>query len=175
MSSKKFVYLLVMAAIVCGLIAGDTAYGQDKTANLLFKGTVQNPDGTPAAGHTVAGEIVGASVLPIGPSTTGPDGSYQYSFISLRNEITAGDVVTLTVSDSAQNVVGVASYTVVAADLPPPSIVELDIALPAPKSLTVKVDPIELPADGTSTSEITITVRDGGEGVTGDTVTRFCG
>ena len=171
MSSKKFVYLLVMAAIVCGLIAGDTAYGQDKTANLLFKGTVQNPDGTPAAGHTVAGEIVGASVLPIGPSTTGPDGSYQYSFISLRNEITAGDVVTLTVSDSAQNVVGVASYTVVAADLPPPSIVELDIALPAPKSLTVKVDPIELPADGTSTSEITITVRDGGEGVTGDTVT----
>ena len=170
MSSKKFIYLLVMAAIVCGLIAGDTAYGQDKAANLLFKGTVQNPDGTPAAGHTVAGEIVGASVLPIGPSTTGPDGSYQYSFISLGNEITAGDVVTLTVSDSAQNVVGVASYTVVAADLPPPSIVELDIALPAPKSLTVKVDPIELPADGTSTSEITITVRDGGEGVTGDTI-----
>ena len=79
----------------------DTAYGQDKAANLLFKGTVQNPDGTPAAGHTVAGEIVGASVLPIGPSTTGPDGSYQYSFISLGNEITAGDVVTLTVSDSA--------------------------------------------------------------------------
>ena len=170
MSSKKFVYLLVMAAIVCGLIAGDTAYGQDKAANLLFKGTVTNPDGTPAAGHTVAGEIVGASVLLIGPPTTGPDGSYQYSFISLGNEITAGDVVTLTVSDSAQNVVGVASYTVTAADLPAPSIVELDIALPAPKSITVEADPIELPADGTSTSEITITVQDGGEGVTGDTI-----
>ena len=28
MSSKKFVYLFMMVAIVCGFIAADTAYGQ---------------------------------------------------------------------------------------------------------------------------------------------------
>ena len=28
MSSKKFVYLLMTVAIVCGLIAGDIAHGQ---------------------------------------------------------------------------------------------------------------------------------------------------
>ena len=78
--------------------------------------------------------------------------------------------MTLTVSDSVQNVVGAASYTVAATDLPPPSIVDINIALPAPKELIVEVDPFELPADGTSTSTITITVRDGGEGVTGDTI-----
>ena len=102
MSSKKFVYLLMMAAIVCGFIASDTTYGQSKTANLLFKGTVQNADGTPAPGHSVAGDITGASALPLSPVRSGPDGSYQYSFISLSNDITAGDVVQFTVTDSAQ-------------------------------------------------------------------------
>ena len=129
MSSKKFVYLLMTVALVCGFIMGDTAYGQSKSSNLVVKGTVWNADGTPTTGHTVAGEIAGASVLDVSAVSTGPDGGYQYAFISLSNEITAGDIVTLTVSDSAQNVVGVKKYIVTAEDLPPPSIVDLDISL----------------------------------------------
>ena len=58
MSSKKFVYLLMTVAIVCGLIAGDTAYGQSKTPNCAFKGTVMNDDGTPAPGYAISGETV---------------------------------------------------------------------------------------------------------------------
>ena len=168
MSSKKFVYLLMTVAIVCGFIASDTAYGQSKSSNLVVKGTVWNADDTPATGHTVAGEITGASVLDVSPGSTGPDGSYQYAFISLGNEITAGDIVTLTVSDSAQNVVGIKEYTVKAEDLPPPSIVELDISL---AGLSVELEKSEVPADGISTSQITVTVEEDGSPVTGDTVT----
>ena len=169
MSSKKFVYLLMTVAIVCGFIASDTAYGQSKTSNLLFKGTVRNADGTPAPGHSVAGEITGASVLPLSPVRSGPDGTYQYSFISLSNDITAGDVVQFTVTDSAQNVVRGATYTVRAEDLPAPSIVDLDITLGA--SIAIEANPSAIPADGTSRSTILVTLQDGGEPVTGDTVT----
>ena len=168
MSSKKFVYLLMTVVIVCGFIASDIAYGQAKSSNLVVKGTVWNADGTAATGHTVAGEIAGASVLDVSPGSTGPDGGYQYAFISLSNEITAGDIVTLTVSDSAQNVVGVKEYIVKAEDLPPPSIVELDISL---AGLSVELEKSEVPADGISTSQITVTVEEDGNPVTGDTVT----
>ena len=44
MSSKKFVYLLMTVAIVCGLIAGGTAHGQS-TGSFNIKGTVLNADG----------------------------------------------------------------------------------------------------------------------------------
>ena len=119
MSSKKFVYLLMMAAIVCGLIAGDTAYGQKGIGALTAQGTVTNPDGTPAPGYTIKGDIDGATISIEVTATSAADGSYKLVLISFSNEITTGDVVTLTVSDSAQNVVGVASYTVTAADFNP--------------------------------------------------------
>ncbi len=167
MSSKKFVYLLI-AAIVCGFMLGDTAYGQ--IGALTAQGTVTNPDGTPAAGLTIKGDVDGATISIEVPVTTAADGTYRLVLISFGNDITAGDVVTLTVSDSAQNDLGTATHVVTDADLPAPSIVEIDIALPAPKEIKVEVDPLELPADGTSTSAITVTVRDGGEGVTGDTI-----
>ena len=76
MSSKKFVYLF-MVAIVCGLIAGGTAYGQS-TSSITFKGTVMNDDGTPAPGYAISGETVPANAAFnfIGnPSRT--DGSYD--------------------------------------------------------------------------------------------------
>ena len=170
MSSKKFVYLLI-AAIVCGFMLGDTAYGQKGIGALTVQGTVTNPDGSNAAGLTIKGDVDGATISIEVTATSAADGSYKLVLISFGNEITAGDVVTLTVSDSAQNVVGTANYTVLEADLSPPSIVEVNIGLPPPKSILAEVDPLELPADGRSTSTITITVQDGGEGVTGDTIT----
>ena len=169
MSSKKFVYLLI-AAIVCGFMLGDAAYGQKGIGALTVQGTVTNPDGTPAAGLTIKGDVDGATISLEVTATSAADGSYKLVLISFGNEITAGDVVTLTVSDSAQNVVGTANYSVADVDLPPPSIVDIDIALPAPKSIIAAVDPLEVPADGTSTSTITVTVQRRWEGVTGDTI-----
>ena len=170
MSSKKFVYLLI-AAIVCGFMLGDVAYGQKGIGALTVQGTVTNPDGTPAAGLTIKGDVEGATISIEVTATSAADGSYKLVLISFGNEITTGDVVTLTVTDAAQNIVGTANYIVADADLPAPSIVDIDIALPAPKSILAEVNPLELPADGTSTSMVTVTVRDGGEGVTGDTIT----
>ena len=45
MSSKKFVYLLMMVAIVCGLTLAGTAHGQTKSL-ISFQGTVTKSDGT---------------------------------------------------------------------------------------------------------------------------------
>ena len=168
MSSKKFVYLL-MVAIVFGFMLGDTAYGQKGIGALTVKGTVTNVDGTLATDHTVAGEITGASTLFDPSGSTGENGVYQLVFVSTKNEITAGDIIQLIVTDAAQNRVTVARYTVMAEDLPTPSIVNIDITLGA--TVNVQTSELELPADGTSTSDLTITVQEGGEGVTGDTVT----
>ena len=65
------------------------------------------------------------------------------------------------------------SHTVVDENLVPGAIVNLDIILGA--TVNVQTSELEVPADGTSTSDLTITVQEGGEGVTGDTVTLFCG
>ena len=52
MSSKKFMYLLMMVAIVCGFIASDVAHGQSKD-HINFQGTVTKSDGTSVAGLVV--------------------------------------------------------------------------------------------------------------------------
>ena len=169
MSSKKFVYLVMTVAIVCGFMLGDTAYGQKGIGALTVKGTVTNVDGTPATNHTIAGEITGASTIFDPDGSTGEDGVYFLVFVSTKNEITAGDIVHLTVTDSGQNVVGMGSHTVVDENLVPGAIVNLDIILGA--TVNVQASELEVPADGTSTSDLTITVQEGGEGVTGDTVT----
>ena len=101
MSSKKFVYLVMTVAIVCGFMLGDTAYGQKGIGALTVKGTVTNVDGTPATNHTIAGEITGASTIFDPDGSTGEDGVYFLVFVSSTKtaEITAGDIVHLTVTD----------------------------------------------------------------------------
>ena len=82
-------------------------------------------------------------------------------------------MVEISVTDNGTEV-ATATVAVTAAMLPAENDavkVDLDITIPPPKSLTVEVDSLELPADGTSTSTVTVTVQDGGEGVTGDTIT----
>ena len=82
-----------------------------------------------------------------------------------------GDTIQITVTD-AGTVVGRATYTATAADIPAdnaPAKVTLDIVIGA--GVDVASSEMELPADGTSTSTLTITVMESGAGVTGDTVT----
>ena len=53
MSSKKLVYLF-MASIVCGFMVAGTAHGQSSSI-FNIEGTIENNDGTPAAGLAVKG------------------------------------------------------------------------------------------------------------------------
>ena len=169
MSSKKFVYLLMMVAIVCGFIAGDTAHGQS-TGSLSFKGTVMEADGTPAPGYAISGETVPANpTFTFVGVTSRTDGSYNLTAFSITGaKINVGDQVKITATDAEGNDISVI-YTVTAEDIVDNAgNVNLDIVL---SGITVTVDPVEIPADGSSTSTVTVMVQEGGTGVTGDTVT----
>ena len=103
MSSKKFVYLLI-AALVCGLVAGGTAYGQS-TGSIAFKGTVMNDDGTPAPGYAISGETVPANAAFnfIGnPSRT--DGSYDIVAFSFSGaKLSVGDMIKIRATNAEGN------------------------------------------------------------------------
>ena len=168
MSSKKFVYLF-MVAIVFGFMTSGAAYGQS-TGNITFKGTVMDADGTPAPDYAISGETVPANAafnFVGNPSRT--DGSYHLVVFSFGEDagakLNVGDMIKITVTDAQGNDVSV-THTLTGADITG-GIVNLDITL---SGLTVEVDPGELPADGKSTSTITVTVQEGGAGLTGDTI-----
>ena len=73
MSSKKFVYLLMMVAIVCGFVAGDTAHGQSTTA-FVIEGTILKSDGTPADGNL---EVKAVGFI----GSVRADGTYNLAFV----------------------------------------------------------------------------------------------
>ena len=175
MSSKKFVYLLMMVAIVCGfVVAGGTAHGQTKS-QISFQGTVVKSDGTSVAGLVIKGVRVdhaAGSELLVDEDTVQADGSYKLSFIAFpfpptpSPDISAGEQIEITVTEGG-NVVHSEIYIVTAADLSVPApLVTLDITL---ADISVKANPSALEADGVMTS--TITVEIGGTARTGDTVT----
>jgi adhesin/invasin len=168
MSSKKFVYLL-MVAIVFGFMTSGAAYGQS-TGSLSFKGTVMEADGTPAPGYVISGETVPANpTFTFVGVTSRTDGSYNLTAFSITGaKINVGDQVKITATDAEGNDISVI-YTVTAEDIVDNAgNVNLDIVL---SGITVTVDPVEIPADGSSTSTVTVMVQEGGTGVTGDTVT----
>ena len=165
MSSKKFVYLL-MVAIVFGFMTSGAAYGQS-TGSLTFKGTVMDADGTPAPGYVITGETVPANTaFNFVGNPSRADGSYDLVVFSFAGaKLNVGDMVKITATDAQGNDVSV-THTITAGDVTN-GVVNLDIIL---SGLTVEVDPGELPADGKSTSTITVTVQEGGAGLTGDTI-----
>ena len=174
MSSKKFVYLLMMVAIVCGLTLAGTAHGQTKD-HMTFQGTVTKSDGT-----TTAGLVVKGVRIDHGPEreylviddTVQADGSYKFVFIAFPfppdpvPNISAGEQIKITVTEGV-NVVHSEIYIVKAADLSVPApLVTLDITL---ADISVASDPSALEADGVMNS--TIRVEIGGTARTGDTIT----
>ena len=162
MSSKKFVYLF-MVAIVCGFIASGTAYGQS-TANFLFEGRVLNADGTAAGGALVEADNFVSF-------TTRADGTYGLTFLGIfGGKITVGDVIQISVTDNDTKVGGKA-YTVTAGVLTTdnqPVKVNLDIILGA--TVSVDVTPSVFSADTADTGTVTVTVDHDGP-VTDETVT----
>ena len=168
MSSKKFVYLLI-AALVCGLVAGGTAYGQS-TGSIAFKGTVMNDDGTPAPGYAMSGETVPANAAFnfIGnPSRT--DGSYDIIVLSFGPKLSVGDMIKITATDAEGNDIDVI-YTLTVEDIVENAgIVNLDITI---LSVTVSVDvaPKIFRADTAGTGTVIVTVDSDGP-VTDEIVT----
>ena len=124
MSSKKFVYLLMMVAIVCGVIASDVAHGQSKDL-INFEGTVSKSDGTSVAGlvlkavridHGTEGQFFVQEI------TLGADGAYKFSFVAFpfstppAPSIAAGEQFEFSVADGGV-VVHSERYIVTATDL----------------------------------------------------------
>ena len=170
MSSKKFVYLL-MVAIVFGFMTSGAVYGQS-ASTLTFHGNVLDADDNPAPGHTISAEFVpvqtGFRFIPVSRS----DGSYSLAVWGLNPggpalKINVGDRIKITATDADGNDTSVI-YTVTVEDVATSAVKDLDIVL---SGLTVHADPPSIPADGSTTSTITVTVREGSEGVTGDTIT----
>ena len=170
MSSKKFVYLL-MVAIVFGFMTSGAVYGQS-TGALTFKGKVLNADGTPAPGYTISGETVpvnAAFTFIANPSRT--DGSYSLAVLGFSIggpplKINVGDRIKITATDADGNDTSVI-HTVTVDNVASGIVDPLNIDL---SGLTVQADPPSIPADGSTTSTITVTVREGSEGVTGDII-----
>lgn len=168
MSSRKFVYLLMMVAVVCGFMASDAAHGQS-TGSLTFKGTVMDTAGTPLPGYNITGETIpvrSAFNFVSNPSRT--DGSYDLVVFSFAGaQLNIGDQVKLTATDANGQDHSII-HTITDADVAS-TVVDLDIIITR-VSLDVVVAPGQVPADGTSTATITITVREGTTGVAGDAV-----
>ena len=168
MSSKKLAYLF-MVLIVCGFVVAGTAHGQSSSV-FNIEGTIENNDGTPAAGLAVSGERI--SLTDADPdadpveTTTEDDGSYKVLFIGgvpLRGfgpEINVGEQIEITVSDGGV-VVHSETVTVTAAHIESAFAgTTVNITL---TDFDVEAAPDELLADGTSTAKITVTA---GAGVT---------
>ena len=166
MSSKKFICLF-MVAVVCGLIAGGTAYGQS-TSSFSFEGTVLDADGTSAGGGLVV-QVDGFSFVSF---TTRADGTYGLAFLDFTGrKIAVGDVIQISVTDDGTEVAS-ESYTVTANVLTTdnqPVKVNLDITI---LGITVSVDvaPSIFSADTAGTGTVTVTVDSDGP-VTDEIVT----
>ena len=159
----KLVWFFCIAALAAGLMtaANEDAPAQT-TLSFLLSGTVTDQNGEVAAGLSVG---VGNQRF-----VTRADGTYSIVLLALSDidRIKVDDVLEITVVDGA-DVVGGRSYTVTSADVtssPPGATVDIQLS-----GLEALVSEDTLPADGVSTSDITVNIVENGEPVAGDTVT----
>ena len=170
MSSKKLAYLL-MVLIVCGFITGGTAHGQSSEIYIV-QGVITKSDGTPAAGLVMKADRILFTEVNAVEDRTQDDGSYKLTLFSFPfppdpiPKIGVGEQIEITVTDGG-NVVAREVHTIRDENINRPVAgVTIPITL---SDITVEAAPSELNADGDSTSKITVKI--GGTGRTGDTVT----
>ena len=173
MSSKKLAYLLTVL-MVCGFVATGTAQGQT-FSTLLISGKVTNPDGTDAAGLEVKAETVPAvPVLKPWTATSRDDGTFTVASERGAAQISAGDMIRLTVTNADGDTVGQMNLTIVEdanTTFAGNTVIINDINIQLRDSgIDIELDPAAPYADGGATSTITVTVLDGGIGVTGDMI-----
>ena len=166
MSRGKLVRVLFLITLASGLMMGESAHAQSVNAFQL-NGTLTDADGTALVGYTVEAPIA-VSILA-SASITDADGKYAILYSGFEPVATVGDVIEITVKDPAGNIVGTTSYTVTEGDIGA-RIGEAthNILL---SGLNVELDNIQLPADGESQAEITVSIESGDGPVIGDTVT----
>ena len=173
MSSKKFVYLL-MVLIVCGSITGGIAHGQS-TDSFRIEGTVTNPDGTPAAGLQIQADIVPFTYDHDFTSfVSRDDGTYGLSFLGFEGppKISAGDRIRITATDAEGNDVARTTYTVTAAAVDMPvNKVTIPLTVGPAIDVTITVNPNDFMAGTSDPGTVTVTVMEEDVPVTDETVT----
>ena len=159
----RLVWFLCCVTLAAGLMsaAGGTAHAQS-ASSFLLSGTVTDSDGAPVQGLSVG-------VAGYGSFVTRADGSFNILLIrpGAAFIVSVGDTLDITVSDGAQLVTTV-GYDVTAADIassPPGATVSIELS-----GLDAVSTPSSLPADGMSTTVITVNNVANGQPVIGDTV-----
>ena len=161
----KLVWFFCIAALAAGLMTAANEDAQAQTTlSFLLRGTITDSNGAPVTGVTVGIADTNTQFV------TRDDGSYDMVLLVLNalQAYQVGDVLNIEVTDGAENIAGLV-YTITAEDLastPPGATVNIQLS-----GLQALVAPNALPADGVSTSDITVNIVQNGAPVTGDTVT----
>ena len=171
MSRGRLVWYLCLVALTSGLMVGAAGSVEAQTTRtFILHGTVTDNDGGVLEGYTVKAPYDASDLAT--EAKTGPSGEYRivYNAIFASAVIGVGDAIEITVEDPDEQIVARKSYTVTLADIDrePLSGVEINIQL---SGLNAELDPSQLPADGVSTTTITVSVDSGGAPVTDDMVT----
>ena len=161
----KLVWFFCIAALAAGLMTAANEDAQAQTTlSFLLRGTVTDSNGAPVTGVTVGIADTNTQFV------TRDDGSYDMVLLvfSALSAYQVGDILEIEVTDGAENIAELV-YTITAEDLastPPGATVNIQLS-----GLQALVSEDTLPADGMSTSDITVNIVENGEPVTGDTVT----
>lgn len=171
MSRGRLVWYLFLVTLASGLMMGVTGEVEAQTTRtFILHGVVTDNDGGALEGYTVEAPLDTSDLAT--ESKTDASGEYKivYNAIFASAVIGVGDTIQITVKDSDEQVVARKSYTVTLADIDrePLSGVEINIQL---SGLNAELDPSRLPADGVSTTTVTVSVDSGGAPVTDDSVT----
>lgn len=160
----RLVWFLCCVTLAAGLMsaAGGIAHAQS-ASSFLLSGTVTDSDGAPVQGLSVG-------VAGYGSFVTRADGSFNILLIrpGAAFIVSVGDILSITVHDGQQLVTTI-GYEVTAADIassPPGATVPIPLS-----GLDAVSTPSSLPADGMSTTDITVNNVVNGQPVVGDTVT----
>ena len=171
MSRGRLVWYLFLVALTSGLMVGAAGSVEAQTTRtFILHGTVTDNDGAALEGYSVEAPNDASDLATV--AKTDASGEYRivYNAIFASAVIGVGDAINITVKDPDGQVVARKSYTVTLADinLEPLSGATINIQL---SGLNAELDPSQLPADGVSTTTVTVSVASGGAPVTGDTVT----
>ena len=175
MSRGRLVWYLFLVTLASGLTMSVTGSVEaQSTRTFILSGMVTDNDGGTLEGYTVEAPLDTSDLATVTKTDAAGEYKIVYNAIFASAVIAAGDTIQITVKDPSEQVVASESYTVTVADInrEPLSGAVVNIQL---SGLTVDLDPSQLPADGVSTTAITVSVYSGGAPVTDDTLTITAG
>ncbi|MDE0184167.1 MAG: PKD domain-containing protein [Candidatus Poribacteria bacterium] len=169
MSRGRLARYLVLVTLASGLVMSGAQSVQAQSVFVFtLSGTLMDGDGNALVGYTVEAPMAEASTFGIGTSVTDEQGNYSILYSDLNRSVSVGDVFEITVKDPDGNVVSTSSYTISAEDIAPRIGTGSHNIQLTSSGLTVALGENSLPADGTSTSTITVMIVDAdGEPVSG--------